>query len=120
VQWSDLEAVAKLIYDVCAADGDTIVAVTPQELKHEWEDPDFNLERDAFLVETSDGRVVGFEEFNSGHAHAILHTDGYVHPEFRGRGIGTTLLGRIEERALEEMTLAEPYVRVSLIIVIFY
>jgi mycothiol synthase len=112
--WSDLEAVAQLIYDACAADGDTTVAVTPEELRHEWEDPEFQLERDAFLVETSEGRVVGFEAFNNEHAHAILHTDGYVHPDFKGRGIGTTLLRIIEARAREEMALAEPDVRVSL------
>ena len=114
VRWSDLNAVARLIYDVCAADGDTSVAVTPEELKHEWESPGFNLERDAFLVESRDGRIAGFEEFNNGHAHAILHTDGYVHPDFKGRGIGTALLRVIEKRALDEMALAEPDVRVSL------
>src|SRR5512139_57165 len=114
VQWSDLEAVAQLIYDVCAADGDTSVAVTPEELKHEWETPDFNLERDAFVVETSDGRIVGFEEFNNSHVHAILQTDGYVHPDYKGLGIGTSLLRVIERRAREEMALAEPDVRVSL------
>ena len=75
VQWNDLEAVARLIYDVCAADGDTSVAVTPEELKHEWETPDFNLEWDAFVVETGEGRIVGFEEFNNSHVHAILQTD---------------------------------------------
>lgn len=114
VQWSDLNAVAQLIYDVCEADGDTTVAVTPDELKHEWETPEFVLERDAYLVETSDGRVVGFEEFSNGHKHAILHTDGYVHPKFKARGIGTILLRTIEKRAVEEMRLAEPDVRVSL------
>ena len=113
-QWSDVDAVAELIYDVCEADGDTTVAVTPEELKHEWENPEFNLERDAFVVETADGRIVGFEEFNNSHKHAILQTDGYVHPDFKGLGIGTTLLHAIENRALEEMTLAEPGIRVSL------
>jgi mycothiol synthase len=114
VAWSDLEAVTQLIYDVCEADGDTTVAVTAEELKHEWQNPGFVLERDAYLVETTDGRVVGFEEFSNGHKHAILHTDGYVHPDFTGQGIGTALLRTIEKRALEEMTLAEPDVRVSL------
>ena len=114
VRWSDLDAVARLIYDVCAADGDTSVAVMPEELKHEWENPGFTLEQDAFLVESRDGRIAGFEEFNNGHAHAILQTDGYVHPEFKGRGIGTALLRVIEKRSLDEMPLAEPDVRISL------
>ena len=114
VKWDDAEAVAKLIYDVCEADGDTSVAVTPEELKLEWKNPDFVLERDAFLVETSEGRIAGYEEFNNQHAHAILMTDGYVHPEFKGLGIGTALLRTTEERAREEMKLAEPDVRVSL------
>lgn len=114
VRWSDLEGVAQLIYDACAADGDTTVAITPDELKHEWQTPEFELERDAILVETLDGRIVGFEEFDNEHAHAILHTDGYVHPNFKGRGIGTTLLRAVEKRARAEMALAEPDVRVSL------
>jgi|WetSurMetagenome_2_1015567.scaffolds.fasta_scaffold182376_2 mycothiol synthase len=114
VQWSDLETVKQLIYDVCAADGDTTVAVTSDELKHEWENPGFLLERDTFLVETWEGRVVGYEEFGDEHKHAILRTDGYVHPDFKGRGIGTALLRAVEGRAIEEMTLAELDVRVSL------
>jgi mycothiol synthase len=114
VQWGDLEAVTQLIYDVCAADGDTTVAVTFAELKHEWQNPGFALEQDAILVETSDGRVVGFEEFSSGYEHAILHTDGYVHPDFKGRGIGTALLSTVEMRARREMSLAASDVRVAL------
>lgn len=114
VKWSDLQAVAQLIYDVCAADGDTAVAVTAEELKHEWETPGFDLERDAFLIETNHGQLVGYEEFFNEHEHARLRTDGYVHPDFKGRGIGTALLRKIEQRAREEIALAEPDVRVSL------
>lgn len=113
-QWADINPVAQLIYDVCEDDGDTTVAVTPEELKLEWQKEGFILERDAFLVETSDGRIVGYEEFNNTHEHYSLNTDGYVHPNFRGRGIGTTLLRVIETRAREEIKLAEPDLRVFL------
>jgi mycothiol synthase len=111
---SDLEAVTQLIYEVCAADGDTAVAVTAEELKHEWQSPGFEVERDAFLVETDDGRIVGYEEFFNEYEHARLRTDGYVHPDFKGRGIGTALLQVIEKRAREEVALAVSDVRVSL------
>lgn len=113
-RWSDLEAVAQLIYKVCEADGDTTVAITPEELKHEWRSPTFDLERDAFLVETSDGRIVGYEAFENTYAHATLHTDGYVHPDFKGQGIGTSLLRVVEQRALQEMAHAALDLRVSL------
>jgi mycothiol synthase len=111
-QWSDLEPVAQLILDVCTADGDATVAVTPEELERGWKSPGFDLERDAWVVETSDGRIVGYEEFDSRFAHASLGGDGYVHPEYQGRGIGTTMLHALERRAREEMQLAEPDLRV--------
>src|SRR5687767_15500635 len=113
-RWTDLNAVAQLIYDVCEADGDTAVAVTPEELKHEWQTSGFNLETDAFLVETTDGRIVGFEEFNNQHGHVSLTADGCVLPEFKGMGIGTSLLRVIEERARLEIALAQPGLRVFL------
>lgn len=111
-QWADLNAVAQLIYDVCEADGDISVAVTPEELKHEWQNDGFNLETDAFLVETKDGRVVGYEEFGNEKDHYQLHADGYVHPDFKGLGIGTSLLRAVEVRAREDLNLAEPDLRV--------
>ena len=111
-QWADLHAVTKLIYDVCEADGDVTVAVTPEELEREWKAPGFDLEKNAWVVVTSDGRVVGYEEFNDRHAHASLMGDGYVHPEFMGRGVGTAMLRALDVRAREEMELAEPDLRV--------
>ncbi len=113
-QWSDLEAVARLIYDVCASDGDAVLAVSPEELRLEWQTPGFTLTRDAWVVAASDGRVVGFEEFNNRQAHASLDGDGYVHPEFMGNGIGTALLRALEARAREEMSLAAPDLRVHI------
>ena len=111
-QWTDVKAVAGLILDVCTNDGDPTVAVTPQELAREWKNPGFALEKDAVVVEVSDGKIVGYEEFFNRHAHASLMGDGYVHPDFMGRGIGTIMLKALEVRAREEMDLAEPGLRV--------
>jgi mycothiol synthase len=110
--WADLEPVAQLILDVCTHDGDPTIAVPPDELKNEWQTPGFNLETDAWVVTTEDGRVVGFEEFVNRHAHAVLQGDGYVHPEFIGQGIGTAMLHALEERARKEIELADPELRV--------
>jgi mycothiol synthase len=111
-QWTDLESVAQLILDVCTSDGDPTVAVTPEELKSQWESPGFNLESDAWVVTTVDGRVVGYEEFVNRYAHASLNGDGYVHPDFMGNGIATALLRALEGRARQEIELAEPEQRV--------
>ena len=113
-QWADLNAVTQLIYDVCEADGDITMAVTPEEMKHEWETPGFNVETDAIVAVTTDGRIVGYEEFFNLHDHAKLRTDGYVHPKFTGLGIGTSMMRAVDERARKDIPLAAPDVRISL------
>jgi mycothiol synthase len=113
-QWADLNAVAKLMYDVWEEDGDVTMAATPEDLKIRWQTAGFNLDQDTFVVETPDGRIVGFDLLENLYGHAILETEGYVYPEFKGRGIGTALLRIVEKRAYEEVPLAEADVRISL------
>jgi mycothiol synthase len=108
----DVKPVAQLILDVCTADGDPNVAMTPEEVEREWRTPGYELEKNTWIVETADGRIVGYEEFDNDYAHASLRGDGYVHPEYKGLGIGTTMLRMLEARAREEMELAEADLRV--------
>ena len=110
--WADVNAVAKLTYDVAQLEGDVSFVMTAEELANAWRDEGFLVERDVFVVETQAGRIVGSEEFYNENSHCKLKADGCVHPEFRGLGIGTSLLKKMEERARSEMELAEPDARV--------
>src|SRR5512140_487057 len=89
VKWSDIKAVAQLILDVCTADGDPTVASTEEDIKRFWTMSDVHIETDVWIVETKDGKVVGYQEFYNKYAHAAMVGDGYVHPEYHGLGIGT-------------------------------
>ena len=111
VKWDDSWAVAQMILEVSIADGDPTVTTTEEDLKQFWGAPDFNMETDAWVVETRDGRLVGYQEFYEKQAHAAMVGDGYVHPQFHELGIGTTMLRTLEQRARQEMELAEPDLR---------
>jgi mycothiol synthase len=110
--WNDAEAIAQVVHAACAADGDAILATSAQDLMHGWQDPDFNLNRDAFVVETREGRIVGYADVSNSYEHAILNMDGNAHPAYKRLGIGTTLLRAVERRAREMLGLTQPDVRV--------
>ena len=101
--WADVEAVAALTHAVAEMEGDASFVLTAEELANEWKNDGFNVERDVFVVETRDGRIVGSEEFYTEQTHRKFKADGCVHPDFRGWGVGTALLGKALQRARTEM-----------------
>jgi mycothiol synthase len=107
-QMSDVEAVAQLTLDVCSRDGDAAVATSAADLRQSWQDPGFDLSENSWVVETADGKIVGYEELYDHHGHAALEGDGYVHPQFEGLGVGTAMLRVMEIRARQLMERAEP------------
>lgn len=112
--WADINMIAALVHDVAEMEGDSLFVLTAEELANEWKNEGFNVERDVLVVETQDGRLVGSEEFYNESGHYQLKADGCVHPEFRGLGIGSSLLEKIEERAQAETKLVAPNVRVTI------
>lgn len=80
---------------------------TEAELREEWDGLD--LTTDAWVA-VEDGRVVGLMHVHDRLGGRVL-ADGYVHPAYAGRGIGTLLLEAAERRALEfdgEVPAGEP------------
>ena len=111
-RWTDINAVAKLVHDIAEMEGDSLFVLTAEELANEWKSEGFDVERDVFVVETGEGHLVGSEEFYSESGHRKFKADGCVHPEFRGLGIGSSLLGKMVELGQAEMELAAPDARV--------
>ena len=112
VRWDDLDAIARLIYEVCEADGDTTVAVTPEDLANSWKHEGFNPELDAWLVNTRAGQLVGYAELLDVKDHFHLSGDLYVHPKYPGQAVHTALLREIEKRGMHHVRLAPPGSRV--------
>lgn len=92
----DLEAVLEVLRAAdssVAGDSDW----TASDLASGWADID--LARDAWIFEL-DGRVAGYADFIA--KGGRMQGDGYVHPELRGRGVGSEIIRLVEERARQE------------------
>ncbi len=107
----DAQAITDLMNRCAVADGD-VPDVALNDVLTVWRVPSFNLQTDAWLVTTPDGVLVGTEEAAREDA-THFHMDGYVHPAYRGRGIGTALLQLAEAWARERLP-AAPEERVVL------
>lgn len=69
-------------------------AITLEDVLSDWQQPGFDPALDVLLVFDRE-TLVGAAEVPG------WRVSGTVHPEYRGRGIGTALLGWIERRALK-------------------
>jgi len=108
----DMVTITELIR-ACDVDEYGLADSTMEDLASNWHQPGFNLATDAWVIVTNKGQAVGFT--------CVWHRDYEqiftfvcVHPEYRGRGIGTLLLRLVEERARQHVRNARPGARVTL------
>jgi mycothiol synthase len=101
---ADAEALAEVYAAAYEVDGGYLMVA--DELRDELTSPDDDPAEDA-VVAADDGGIVafGFVHRPSGTAtERPVYLWGMVHPEWRRRGIGTTLLGWLDARAAERVT----------------
>lgn len=104
--WDDLDVVAKLlqvadIADLGAPD------FFQDELHDDWRQPQLDMATDTWLV-TGNGEASAYTWLLGRNSHRDLDSWGVVHPEHRGRGLGTFLLDVVERRAADHGALAPP------------
>lgn len=99
----DADGVAQLINDYNMAlvgqqDAD------PNELRTDWQGPNFNLETDSIVVTTREGQIVGtITVWNAMPPYVRVWAWGCTHPDYHGQGIGTYLVRWAEERARQDI-----------------
>ncbi|MDQ5820685.1 MAG: GNAT family N-acetyltransferase [Actinomycetota bacterium] len=93
----DADAVARV---VSAFDSSFGVEETsqPKDILDEWREAD--LEHDAWVWE-HEGRIAAYSAVSPRGQDARLIADGYVDPEFAGRGLGSAIVDTTEGRARE-------------------
>jgi len=94
----DLDGVAEVLLADQLADG-VEPTIDAHFLRGVWSRPDFDLATDAWVVIDAGRTIVAYGQVGPWDGNGVWSW-GVVHPEQRGRGIGSALLDRIEERAL--------------------
>ena len=109
---SDLREVIELLI-ACETDESGMADAMEEEVRNTWQEATFNLKTDAWVIVTNKGQIVGYAQVRSDEHEqfvALLR----VHPEYRGRGIGTLLTWLVEERARYLLNYVSPDTRVTL------
>lgn len=110
----DLERVTALI-NTCAMHDEGLNDTTVEDLQHDWEIPGFNLATDALLICTAEDLPVGIAQLFTEVPFVQNYMRVRVHPDYRGRGIGTRLMRFAEERARQFIDRAPADARVTLL-----
>ena len=113
---SDLDELLELIRTSRRTDG-VERSIGDAQLRHAFDDPRIDLERDSRLVVDRIGRTVAFvaaipRQEASREARAFVL--GEVHPDSRGQGVGSTLVRWARDRAVEVLRERSPGVPIAL------
>jgi mycothiol synthase len=108
----DLERATEMVR-ACELDEEGEAESTVDFLRAEWQYPTLNLATDGWLAVAPDGRFAGYALLLPGEK-VRFRIDAYVHPDYTGLGIGTSLVRLAERRARQLVPDAPPGAQVVL------
>lgn len=92
-------AAATELFNLCSLDQLGVVEFTEDDIRSEWQTPDFDPQESIRLVETAAGQLVGYVEvWDIAPLPVMNWVWGRVHPDFEGLGIGAYLMRWAETR----------------------
>jgi len=97
--WDDLDAVVE-VFNACDLVDIGVVDLVRDHIISDWRSTNYDLARDSRLV-TVEGTVVAYASVGGFNPTKSMETFGRVHPEHRGRGLGTAIVTWCERHALE-------------------
>jgi mycothiol synthase len=110
-RWSEL---TKIVSDA----DDLDEAYSAEDLAEELDDPTIDVRHDTVAVHDADGTLVAVGQVMApmlrGDGAIRVSFSGLVHPVYRGRGIGSELIGRLDRRARERAAQQRPGAAVRL------
>lgn len=97
----DIDAIIDLMYACDMAEVGESDRFTPDDIRSDWEKLD--LATDAWCIFSPQGELAAYGTFWSHDAanYGRVYADGYVHPAYKGLGLGATLLDLIDARSAE-------------------
>ncbi|NWF70098.1 MAG: GNAT family N-acetyltransferase [Chloroflexi bacterium] len=98
-RWDDLRGALEALNAAYIADGEERL-LTEDEFRREMTEPDFDAERDSFVVSAPDGRVAGFCDLVLLGPSGQVHARGHIHPDFQRQGWGRQLVRATDAHAL--------------------
>ncbi len=111
--FKDAQAVTELMRACDIANFGSIDS-TKENVEKAWNTLHFDLKSDAWAIVTRQGQLVGYADIRQSRCREQLVCFVRIHPNYRGRGIGTLFTLLIEERARQLACNSHPRRRVTL------
>jgi len=110
----DVEAAVELV-NTCSVEQIGRPEWRADQFRRDWQSPNLDPQADLHLARAPDGTLVGYAGVWDSEPHVRIYGWGNVHPEYRGRGIGTYLAQWVEGRARQSIPQAPSGARVALV-----